>query len=119
MNICSPKILLRIDGLAVLAAACVVYHELKASWLMFAVLFLAPDLFMLGYVFGPKAGAVGYNIGHTYFAPFLLWASVYLMHWPSIFPICVIWIAHIGLDRLLGFGLKYTTAFKDTHLSKV
>ena len=119
MNIGKPKVLLRIEGLAVLAATCVVYHELKASWLMFAALFLAPDLFMLGYVFGLKAGAVVDNLGHTYFAPFLLWALVYLMHWSSFFPLCVIWVAHIGFDRLLGFGLKYATAFKDTHLSKV
>jgi hypothetical protein len=80
MNICGPKVLLRIEGLAVLAAACVVYHEIKASWLMFAALFLAPDLFMFVYVFGLKAGAAVYNIGHTYFVPFLLWAFAYLMH---------------------------------------
>ena len=85
---------------------------------MFAALFLAPDLFMLGYVFVLKASAVVYNIGYNYFAPFLLWALVYILDWPSISPTCVIWIAHIGFDRLLGFGLKYTTAFKDTHLSK-
>jgi hypothetical protein len=119
MNISSPKVLLRIEGFVVLAAACVAYHEIKESWLMFAALFLAPDLSMLGYLFGPRAGSVIYNIAHTYFAPFLLWTLVYLMHWPSLFPVCVIWVAHIGSDRLLGFGLKYPTAFKDTHLSKI
>jgi hypothetical protein len=66
-----------------------------------------------------KAGATVYNIGHTYTAPFLLWLTAYFAHIPSEFFVCVIWIAHIGFDRLLGYGLKYSTAFKDTHLGKV
>ena len=119
MNISSPKVLLHIEGLAVLTSACFVYHELGDSWLKFALLFLVPDAFMLGYVFGPRIGATIYNIGHTYFAPFLLWVLVYFVHQPSVVAICVVWIAHIGFDRLLGYGLKYATAFKDTHLSRI
>lgn len=119
MKIPSPKSLLHLEGFAVVVAACIFYRELGASWLWFAGLFLAPDLLMIGYVFGKKAGARAYNAGHTYAAPFLLWLVVYLAHQPALFPVCVIWVAHIGFDRLIGFGLKYETGFKDTHLAKV
>jgi hypothetical protein len=119
MKISGPKLLLHIEGLLVLVAACILYNELGASWFQFAVLFLAPDLFMLGYLFDPKRGATIYNTGHTYAAPFLLWLVVYFAQQPALFPLCVIWAAHIGFDRMLGYGLKYDTAFKDTHLAKV
>ena len=73
---------------------------------------------MLGYLFGKKVGAIAYNSAHTYLAPFFLWALCYLGYRPSLLPLCAIWIAHIGFDRLLGYGLKYATHFKDTHLSR-
>jgi hypothetical protein len=119
MEISGPKRLLHLEGLVALVTAGMLYRELGASWLWFAGLFLAPDLFMLGYLSGPVRGAWIYNAGHTYAAPFLLWLVVYFAHQPALFPICVIWAAHIGFDRMLGYGLKYGTAFKDTHLAKV
>jgi Domain of unknown function (DUF4260) len=115
----SPKWLLRLEGLLVLAVAIIAYRELGDSWLKFCVLFLVPDIFMAGYFFGTRAGTAVYNVGHTYAAPFLLWLVDYFVHVPSILFICTIWVAHIGFDRLLGYGLKYPTAFKDTHLGKV
>jgi hypothetical protein len=119
MKLSGPKILLHIEGLVVLVAAGALYRELGASWVWFAVLFLAPDLFMFGYLFGKKIGARVYNIAHTYVAPFLLWWIVYFANQPSMYPICLIWVAHIGFDRFLGYGLKYDTDFKDTHLHRV
>lgn len=119
MKFSGPKLLLHLEGLAALFAACIMYHETGESWGKFAALFLSPDLLMLGYIFGKKIGARVYNVGHTYTAPFLLWIIVYHAHRPSLFPLCLIWIAHIGFDRLLGYGLKYDTAFKDTHLGRV
>jgi hypothetical protein len=119
MKISGPKRLLHLEGLVVLVTACILYRELGASWIQFGVLFLAPDLFMLGYLLGPARGTSIYNAGHTYAAPFLLWLVVYFAHQPALFPVCVIWAAHIGFDRMLGYGLKYGTAFKDTHLAKV
>ena len=86
---------------------------------MFAALFLTPDLFMLGYLFGPRAGARAYNFGHTYLAPLAMCVLAYWTNVPSLFPVCVIWVAHIGFDRLLGYGLKYETTFKDTHIGRV
>jgi Domain of unknown function (DUF4260) len=114
-----PKILLHVEGLVVLVAACAVYRELGASWTKFAVFFLAPDLFMFGYVFGKKIGALFYNSVHTYLGPFLLGLIGYFANQPVLFPLCAIWTAHIGFDRLLGYGLKYESDFKDTHLHRV
>ncbi len=115
----SPKILLHVEGAAVLFAACAGYHQLHGSWLLFAVLFLAPDLFMLGYLINPKIGAAAYNIVHTYTGPLLLLVILWLANAPSQLPLVLIWFAHIGMDRMLGYGLKYPTAFKDTHLNRV
>ena len=119
MKLSMPKRLLHIEGLTVLLVACIAYREIGDSWGKFAALFLTPDLLMLGYLFGKKAGAQVYNAGHTYTAPFLLWIIVYFAHQPLLFPLCLIWVAHIGFDRFLGYGLKYNTEFKDTHLSRV
>lgn len=114
-----PKPLLHLEGAAVLIGACFVYHELGSSWWRFAALFLAPDLFMLGYVWGTKVGAVAYNLGHTYAVPAAIALIAWLTHSAAALPICVIWVAHIGFDRLLGYGLKYPSAFKETHLARV
>lgn len=117
--ILTPRILLRIEGLLVVGAALFLYGRSDGGWLLFAVLLLAPDLSMLGYLAGPRAGAAAYNLAHTYPLPaFLgiygLWSSNAL-----VVNLSLIWIAHIGADRVLGFGLKYSTAFKDTHLQRV
>ena len=115
----SPKWLLRIEGLVVLIVSVVVYRELSYSWGKFALLFFVPDIFMVGYLVDTKIGAVVYNFGHTYVAPILFLLLVYILKLSSLYFITLIWVAHIGFDRLLGYGLKYPTAFKDTHLGKV
>jgi len=119
MKVSWPRFLLHVEGLAVLIVACVAYQKLGASWLKFAVLFLAPDLSMFGYLAGLKTGAAAYNAFHTYLVPVILGAVFYFTQNVALIPLCLIWVAHIGFDRLLGYGLKYATAFKDTHLSRV
>jgi hypothetical protein len=119
MKLSGPKLILHLEGLIVLVAACAGYAAFDASWGKFALLILAPDVFMLGYVWGTKSGARVYNLVHTYVAPFLLSLMAYFADWPSIYSICLIWVAHIGLDRLLGYGLKYNSDFKSTHLQRV
>jgi hypothetical protein len=114
-----PLILPRLEGLVVLAAASILYGEEGYHWGEFLLLFFVPDLLMVGYFWGTKVGAATYNAGHTYAAPFLLWLLAYFGHVPSLVPLALIWTAHIGFDRLLGYGLKYGAAFKDTHLGRV
>src|SRR5215469_16433907 len=96
----SPKTLLHLEGVAVLFAACIAYHQLHGSWLLFAVLLLAPDLVMLGYLVSQKIGAATYNLVHTYTAPLALLSILWLANLPSQLPLVLIWLAHIGMDRM-------------------
>lgn len=108
----------RAEGAAVLAAALVAYTFLDASWLLFAALLLAPDLGMLGYVAGTRVGATTYNAVHVYAGP----AAAVLVGMAGVawaLPVGVIWLAHIGMDRALGYGLKLPTGFKDTHMGRI
>ena len=114
-----PSLLLRIEESAILILALFAYQHLHFSWLLFAILFLTPDLFMLGYLLNVQLGAAIYNLAHTLTLPFALLLTSYLQHWRIIPAIALIWIAHIAFDRLLGYGLKYPTAFKDTHLQHI
>jgi hypothetical protein len=114
-----PKILLHLEGAVILILTVFFYHQLHASWLLFAILFLVPDLFMLGYLANVRIGSAIYNFAHTYITPGLLLAIAHFAAKPQLVPIALIWTAHIGFDRLLGFGLKYPTNFKDTHLQHI
>src|SRR5262250_3079234 len=115
----TPKLLLHIEGALIFLATILFYRHLHASWLLFAVLFLAPDLFMTGYLAGPRIGAACYNFAHTYLTPAALIAIAVLAAKPILLSIATIWICHIGFDRMLGFGLKFPAGFKDTHLQHV
>jgi hypothetical protein len=112
-----PSALLRIEEATILLATLFAYQHLRYSWLLFAILFLTPDLFMLGYLVNVRVGAAIYNLAHTLTLPLALLLISYLKHWhPAL---ALIWIAHIAFDRLLGYGLKYPTSFKDTHLQHI
>ena len=113
-----PRLLLRLEGLAVLALSIVLYRQTGAGWTLFALLFLAPDLSMLGYLAGPGPGARTYNAVHSYLVPLLL-AVVGVVAGRPLVPVALVWTAHIGFDRVLGYGLKYPTAFSDTHLGRI
>jgi Domain of unknown function (DUF4260) len=114
-----PGLLLHLEGAAILILCVFFYHQLHASWLLLALLFLSPDLCMLGYLGNVRIGSAAYNFAHTYITPGILLAIAYLAVKPQLFPLALIWSAHIGFDHLLGFGLKYPSNFKDTHLQRV
>jgi Domain of unknown function (DUF4260) len=119
----SMKRLLQLEGAVIFAGGLMAYHWLGSSWWMFVVLFLAPDLSFSGYLLGPRFGAIAYNLLHSTIGPFLLAAVSWWME-PQIITLitgstAAIWFAHIGLDRALGYGLKYSSGFKDTHLGKL
>jgi hypothetical protein len=110
---------LRLEGLAVAALSILLYARTGASWWMFAALWLVPDLSILGYLAGSRIGANCYNAVHSYLAPVVL-ATVALLHPSAILePITLIWFNHIGVDRMLGYGLKYHSGFGDTHLKRL
>ena len=100
-------------------ASGVAFQALEGSWVWFAVFFLVPDLFMLGYLKDLRVGASMYNVAHTYLAPGFLLVVFLLTPEVEILRIATVWTAHIGMDRLLGYGLKYPTGFKHTHLQRV
>ena len=114
-----PATLLRAEGVALLALSVLLYWVNGGSWLLFGVLLLAPDLSMLGYLAGPKTGAAIYNAFHTYAMPAVVGALGMIFASPVATAVALIWFAHIGMDRTVGYGLKYPTAFKDTHLQRV
>lgn len=114
-----PRWLLHLEGAAILWLALYLYYSSHFSWWLFAVLFLAPDLAMLGYLKDGKWGAATYNFVHTSTLPILLLTLAFPLPAHQCFPYALIWLAHIGFDRLLGYGLIYPTFFKDTHLQHV
>jgi hypothetical protein len=111
---------LRLEGLAVAAVSAALYARSGASWWLFAALWLAPDLSMLGYLAGPCWGARFYNAIHTYAVPAALGLAALLLSAHGLLvPIALIWANHIGVDRLLGYGLKYADGFGFTHLGRL
>lgn len=114
----SPLVLLRLEGLALAALSLLLYSRTGASWWLFAGLWLAPDLSMLGYLYNACWGARIYNAVHTYVVPVTLALAALLFGASSSLPIALIWINHIAVDRLLGYGLKYATGFGWTHLGQ-
>ena len=110
-----PLIILRLEGLALLAAAVLGYVATKGSWPFFFLCFLLPDLSFLGYLLGPKIGAGAYNALHSTVLPVTIGA----IGGPATWPYSLIWLAHIGFDRAAGYGLKYSSAFGETHLGRL
>jgi hypothetical protein len=111
--------LLRLEGLAAFSLSVLLYARHDASWLLFVILALAPDFSAIGFLGGPRAGTIIYNIAHTYAVPAILGAAGLLGDSDLAITLALIWTAHIGIDRAIGYGLKYPSAFKDTHLSRV
>ncbi len=112
-------VLLRIEHAALAVAALVGYHLVGGNWWLFALLILAPDLSMLGYLGGPRLGAWCYNAVHCWPAPVILWLLALAGGWPLLTQLALILAAHIGIDRMLGYGLKHETGFQDTHLGRI
>jgi hypothetical protein len=114
-----PSILLRTEGAALFALSVYFYHLVGMGWGLFLLLFLWPDLFMLGYLRNVSLGASLYNLVHVEVFPVLLAGIAYAQHGVTLLGFALIWLAHIAVDRAFGFGLKYPTLFKDTHLQRV
>jgi len=113
------KMILRLEGLAALVIAVVAYGALGGNWWLFALLILAPDLSFAGFAAGQKVGVYCYNSVHNYALPLAIGLLAYLFGQMAILPFVAIWVAHIGADRLLGYGLKYADAPQQTHLGRI
>ncbi len=121
MKISMPSglgITLRLEGLLELGVALALYAHVSGAWWTFGLFFLAPDLAMLGYLIDARTGALAYNATHSYIGPALT-ALAGLTFAPAALPFALIWAAHIGFDRALGYGLKSREGFRFTHLGPI
>lgn len=113
------KKILHLEGLAVLVASLYFYNMLNGNWWLFALLLLTPDISMIGYLKDKKLGAITYNLGHNYLLGLPLIFGGIIFENQLLTQLGLIFTSHVGMDRMLGFGLKYASHFKDTHLQKV
>ena len=114
-----PRSLLRAEAAAIAVTAVVLYFHADYPWWLLVVLALAPDVSMVGYLAGPTIGAAAYDAAHTYSLPVLLAAIGVIADAELAIQVGLIWLAHIGVDRAIGYGLKYRIGFQDTHLQRV
>ena len=114
-----PGWMLRVEDACLLAGAVWLYVHLAYGWWMFGLLFLVPDLFMLGFLVNKGVGAAIYNLAHWLVWPLTLIAVGYGEGRMKLVAVGLIWVSHITLDRMLGYGMKYPTGFKETHVQRV
>lgn len=113
------NIVLRLEGLTLFAGMVLLYWVWGGSWWIFVVLFLVPDMSFIAYLSNPRPGAILYNAAHSYMAPVALMTAGFALGQPLVLSIAMIWLAHIGIDRALGYGLKYQAGFGFTHLGRI
>ncbi|HRE48832.1 MAG TPA: DUF4260 family protein [Aggregatilineales bacterium] len=119
LRLSAPRLLLHSEGLLLFLAAVTAYAHLRGSLLLFIALLLVPDMGMLGYLRSPVLGSFTYNLVHTFALPsFLLFGSLIGESLLGV-QIALIWFAHIGMDRAVGYGLKYGREFKATHMERL
>lgn len=110
---------LRLEGVSALLLSVVLYAQHGRGWLFFGLLFLLPDVSMIGYLRGAGTGGLLYNLFHTYTAPLFLGATAVALDHPLLLSVSLVWAAHIAFDRALGYGLKLPSGFQDTHLGRI
>ena len=109
----------RVENAVIALAAVVAVVRLDIAWWWLAALFLIFDLSMVGYARSAALGALTYNLGHSYIGPVLLGIAAVVTDSRGALIIALAWIFHIGVDRLLGYGLKFTDRFTHTHLGEI
>lgn len=113
------RTVLRLEGLVLFIGMTLLYYIWDGSWWVYALLFFVPDVSFAGYLGGPRTGALVYNTAHSYLAPVALMTFGFATASPLVLSIAMIWLAHIGFDRALGYGLKYAAGFSFTHLGRI
>ncbi|HEV2529408.1 MAG TPA: DUF4260 domain-containing protein [Thermomicrobiales bacterium] len=119
MILTRPDHLLRLEAGAIAIGALAVFLALDGTWWWVPVLFLVPDLSAAGYLAGPRVGAASYNAAHTLVGPVLLVLAGLWMGSDLVMHLALIWVFHIGVDRVAGYGLKLPDAFTSTHMGRV
>jgi hypothetical protein len=112
-----PAVFLRIEAIALLTASIWLFADQHVHWWLYPLLLLVPDVSMVGYLRDTKLGALTYNLGHSEVAPVVVLAAGVVAVSKALLVTAAIWFGHIGMDRAMGYGLKYSDSFKHTHLS--
>ena len=110
---------LRLEGVAVFGAGLVGFLALGAPSYLFPLLLLAPDLSAVGYLGGPRLGAIVYNLVHDLFTGAAIGGIGLATGIVPLTAAGAILVAHSGMDRVAGYGLKLPTSFQDTHLGRI
>lgn len=113
----TPNLAQRLEGLAIFVATIVLFAHNGCSWWVYAIAVAAPDIAIAGYAFGTRIGATIYNTVHLFVWPVALGTFSFLQGRATLVGVALAWASHIGIDRALGFGLKFADDFKHTHLS--
>ena len=111
--------IVKLEWAVAAVAALLLYPLTGVTWWLFLLLALAPDLAMFGYLVGPRAGAISYNLAHITVWPVAAGVAGLLLPKPLFVAVALIWLFHIAVDRALGYGLKLPTSFQDTHLGRI
>jgi Domain of unknown function (DUF4260) len=114
-----PRRFLRLDGLVLAVATVILFSNQHEHWWLYPALLLVPDLSMIGYLRNPRIGAATYNVAHSYLAPGVTIFIGWRLASPLTVAVGLIWLGHVGWDRLLGYGLKYDDGFDCTHLGRI
>jgi len=114
-----PRWWLHFDVAVLFMGSLLTFRLTHQHWWLYVVLLFVPDIFMLGYLRNTTVGAFFYNVGHSYLAPSLVVLYGWHFHHAAILAVGIIWLGHVGWDRFFGYGLKYDTNFKHTHLGSL
>jgi hypothetical protein len=110
---------LRLEGIAAFAAALALFGMTGGNWLLLVPLILVPDVSAIGYLAGPRVGGLMYNVVHNWVPGIVALGLGVWLDSPAILLAAAILIAHVGMDRALGYGMKLPSAFQDTHLGRI
>lgn len=108
--------LLRLEYVGLIGLSILLFSLLPYTWWWYPVLLLAPDIGILGYLVNTRVGAIAYNATHWMLLAVALYALGFFYGIPLVALAGAIMLGHAAMDRVLGFGLKYTDSFKHTHL---
>jgi Domain of unknown function (DUF4260) len=112
----APRRWLRLEGATLVVGALIAFSTTHQAWWLVPLTILVPDFLAAGYLRGMRIGASVYNLAHATPLPALMIGLAWWRAAPIVLALGLVWLAHIGVDRVLGYGLKYNDGFQHTHL---
>lgn len=113
------KTVIKLEELGLFILGIYLFSLLNYQWWWFPALILAPDLSMFGYIINTKTGAFSYNLFHHRGVAVLVYILGCYLRIEIVQLMGIILFSHAAMDRIFGYGLKYETGFKYTHLGEI